>query len=80
MSDKVILPRRGETLLPIDDALTCPFCGSQPTIQLWHGGGPRKRIAQCQNEDCDVMPAVSGSTRGRALAKWNRRTDGRGGF
>ena len=56
------------------DALSCPFCGNQPTIEPWHGGGPRKRLIACQHDDCDVSPMVTGSTRGQALARWNRRT------
>lgn len=55
-------------------AKSCPFCGAQPTIQPWHGGGPRKRLVACANEECTVSPQVSGSTAGRALKAWNRRT------
>ena len=31
-------------------------------------------MVQCTNEDgCDIMPSVSGSTRSAAVGKWNRR-------
>ncbi len=56
-----------------DDAKPCPFCGSQPKSGHWHGGGPRKTAVACWNEACPAEPFVTGSTRQRALAKWNTR-------
>ena len=60
-------------VLPRDKALPCPFCGCQPEIEHWHGGGPDKRMIWCVNEDCAVEPSVAGETYGLALAAWNTR-------
>ena len=62
-----------EALLPKRVAKPCPFCGHQPTIQPWHGGGPAKRMIACSNDGCVVSPQVTGSTRRRALDNWNWR-------
>lgn len=54
------------------DALPCPFCGGPAEIQLWHGGGPQKRLISC-SDDCAVAPSVTGETRKVALTLWNTR-------
>ena len=59
-------------LLP-DEAKPCPWCGEQPDIQRWHGGGPQKRMIGCQSIFCEVSPEVTGGTRKSALAHWNER-------
>ena len=55
------------------DAESCPWCGEQPVIEPWHGGGPRKRMVHCVSDFCRVQPRVCGSTRSQALALWNTR-------
>jgi hypothetical protein len=54
-------------------ARCCPFCGGKAQIEPWPGGGPRKRLVRCSNEDCLVQPGVTGTTRKSALENWNRR-------
>lgn len=65
--------RRPAVQLARAEALPCPFCGKQPHIQGWHGGGRDKRLIDCQNDQCVASPMVTGSSRLRAIRNWNTR-------
>lgn len=58
---------------PKEQLLPCPFCGSTPEIEPWHGGGPRKHLISCSNDACRVFPSVTGTTKANAIKWWNRR-------
>ena len=54
----------------------CPFCGSMPVIETWHGGAPTKRKVSCINyPGCEVLPSTTGETRAEAIRNWNTRTE-----
>lgn len=53
--------------------MPCPFCGKIPAVQPWHGGGPRKHVVNCDNEECDASPIVPGNTETIAIRRWNKR-------
>lgn len=55
------------------DLKDCPFCGTSPEMQYWHGGGPNKRMISCSGDDCDVRPAVTGENEREAVTRWERR-------
>ncbi len=55
----------------------CPFCGAQPTIEKWHGGGPKKVMVHCEDDACKVQPQVTGENRIAGIAAWNFRQESR---
>ena len=59
----------------INAMLPCPFCGVKPIIDPWHGGGPQKKRISCDNDACQVAPAVCGETTKLAVEYWNTRED-----
>lgn len=59
----------------IPDLKPCPFCGEEPEMEPWHGGGPDKQMISCSNEQCRVTPMVCGETPEEAAEYWNTRAD-----
>ena len=56
--------------------LVCPFCGAEPVVQPWHGGGPNKISIGCENDEgCVVQPSVCDDDPEVARAMWNGRPD-----
>jgi hypothetical protein len=55
------------------EASTCPWCGTLPFVQGWHGGGPTKVLVGCESDRCALSPCVTGETLAEALRNWNRR-------
>lgn len=52
----------------------CPFCGGTPLCESWHGGKPTKRRVGCDNDECRILPSVTGETRQEAKRYWNTRS------
>lgn len=59
--------------LTIHEAKACPFCGTRPYIQPWHGGAVTKVMIWCQSARCAVSPQTVGETRREGLRRWNKR-------
>jgi restriction alleviation protein Lar len=59
----------------VRELLPCPFCGANPEIEHWHGGGPQKRLISCRNDDCAVSPSVTGPMKKKAITAWNTRSE-----
>lgn len=56
-----------------NNLLPCPFCGSAPEMEPWHGGAPTKQLVACRSETCHVGPGVTGETPEEAISRWNSR-------
>ena len=67
------LKRGGVVVVPESGLLPCPFCGGSPVSQPWHGGGPRKTMVCCENEECHSSPSVTEETPEEASRNWNMR-------
>lgn len=57
--------------------LPCPFCGEAAHVEPWHGGGKRKHMVSCINDDCYANPGVTGASKHRAIQNWNQRPPAR---
>lgn len=53
--------------------LGCPWCGREPFVEKWHGGGPLKTRVTCDNPYCPANPSVCQSTKAAAVRLWNNR-------
>lgn len=85
-SFKVAGRRREPTPLPSNVAKGCPFCGTQPEVQPWHGGSQARYMVSCPNTEADrkedlcvAAPSVCGPTKKAAIARWNKRPGDRTG-
>lgn len=56
------------------DLLPCPFCGGQPQYD-GEDGDLRGVWVCCLNIPCPSEPKVRASTKTKAIAAWNTRTD-----
>lgn len=55
------------------EASPCPFCGTIPSIEPWHGGSDTKVMIACADISCWVEPSVTAETKSAAIARWNLR-------
>jgi hypothetical protein len=62
-----------KTVTKPKDAKPCPWCGTKPVMEPWHGGGPNKHLVHCVSVRCEVLPSVSGESPREAILLWNRR-------
>ena len=61
-------------MTPAETALLpCPFCGSKPDVEPWHGGAKTKIRVGCVDETCSVQPCCTGQTEAAGRIRWNRR-------
>ena len=49
----------------------CPFCGSIPDVEPWHGGAISK--ISCTNELCPATPSTIGRNKTEAINLWNTK-------
>jgi len=51
----------------------CPWCGTYPVVEPWHGGGPEKTAIGCVSTRCHVCPSTVAETPEQAMRQWNNR-------
>lgn len=56
-----------------ETAKPCPFCGAQPMVVPWPGGGRTGHLVRCFSTQCTALPRTTGATKVEAVERWNRR-------
>jgi Lar family restriction alleviation protein len=57
-----------------DDLKPCPFCGTNPLIQVYDDLNRQiSYVIECNNYDCHAMPEVGSDRKEQAIAAWNIR-------
>lgn len=54
--------------------LNCPFCGSVPEIESWHGGSPKRKMISCVFDGCPANPQIVKESERAVIVAWNTRS------
>ena len=61
----------------MDKLKSCPFCGGKAKYQYfaWAQKDEDKKGSNiaCENESCEILPSVWGTSRAKATKVWNTR-------